>query len=144
MAISLARKNPILNGAIDSAPENELLRILKMRCAKSKIVERAFADSLLVAAAPEETDGKTAIASGNSEMDNTLTPKGRKRKAGLLDNAIDGSKEKDVSNLSKKRLRARFASCHQCGKHYDVTKNGGKSCRWHPGEGYCGSYFDFP
>jgi hypothetical protein len=133
--ISLAQKNPILNSAIDSTPEDELLRILKTHCAKSKIVERTFAGSLLVAVGNDETEGKTTMASRGSGNDNTVITKGRKQKAGLLKSASDGPKDNDASNLGKKRLRARFARCCQCEKDFDVTENGGRSCRWHSGEG---------
>lgn len=44
----------------------------------------------------------------------------------------DGSAPSQVRSSSTKRRR--YECCARCEREYDVTKNDGEACRWHPGE----------
>ena len=84
-----------------------------------------------------EGEDMITITSCSGENDSTLTKSDRKRKARLLENATKGHMNKGTSKLEMKCLRARFASCHQCEKDFEVTAHWAMSYYCYPGMALC-------
>jgi hypothetical protein len=106
-ALSRLSQQQALEKAIDSAQPPRLRAMLKVLCRVDRDTEDFVASDFLTTEDSTATDARSRKRSADSE---TEQPK------------------------QAKRFKPRFPMCVQCEQEFDVTKNSGDACNWHPGE----------
>jgi hypothetical protein len=56
----------------------------------------------------------------------------------------DEYRKRDVPSPRSTNELSQIVRCHQCEKDFDMTENGRRICRWHPGKGLRGSCLQKP